>query len=159
MGQVHAQTGPAFISCAGLGSCVGIVGLDPTTNVSGGSVVMLPSCPAQLAVHPGRYADLAIPALLEQMLERGAHENSIRFAVAGGAQAFRSAVSAAACIDIGSRNSAAVLSRLETLGLPCVGKCVGGELARRLTLDVESGDVRVYTALGGDRLICNLRDQ
>jgi chemotaxis protein CheD len=159
MGQFTIRKDPATLVCPGLGSCVGIIAFDRGIGMTGVAVIMLPESIGGKSEHPGRFANLALPNLIEQMVAQGADRTRIRCAIAGGAQAFKSSGHLPEHLDIGTRNAKAVQMILENMELPCVGAAVGGELARTLTFDPATGAVRVRTALAGDRLICNLGEE
>lgn len=106
--------------------------------------------------HPGRYANLAVKDLVEQMVAEGAQIERIQLAIAGGARVFRGTGQAGEALDIGGRNTLAVLSAIGSLELNCVAQDTGGELARTLAMDSSTGRVTVKSTCGGEKLLCNL---
>ncbi|MGD9573521.1 MAG: chemotaxis protein CheD, partial [Thermoleophilia bacterium] len=77
------------ISALGLGSCIGLVLADPGARVAGMVHVMLPdSSTASTDGPPGKYADTAVPALIDSLCRLGADRGRLTGAMAGGAQMF-----------------------------------------------------------------------
>lgn len=157
MAEIETYRGSARFSCLGLGSCIALCMLDPESNVCGMAHILLPkSFHTGEMEKAGRYADLAVPMLV-QMLERiGGVRDRLVAAYAGGAQVFNIG-GASTCLDIGARNAAEVARQLEDLGIRCLGHEVGGSLGRTVTFDSETGEVRVRTVTQGDRVLCHLR--
>src|SRR5690606_1792471 len=74
---------PKQLVTLGLGSCVGIALYDASTRIGGLAHIMLPdSSQFQNKTNPAKYADLAIPAMLEEMLKRGAKKSAITAKIA-----------------------------------------------------------------------------
>lgn len=159
MAEIQVFRGPARFSCLGLGSCIGLCALDADSGVGGMAHILLPtSYPGAEVRKPGRFADLALPALLGMMERLGARRKSIVMAYAGGAQVFNVGSSGGVSIlDIGARNSAEVARQIDVLGITGLGCDVGGSLGRTVSFDTETGDVKVRTITQGDKLLCNLR--
>ena len=155
LGQIEVRRSSALFMCPGLGSCLGIVALDRAASVSGAAIIMLPQS-AGSSDHPGRYANLAVKDLVEQMVAEGAQIERIQLAIAGGARVFRGTGQAGEALDIGGRNTLAVLSAIGSLELNCVAQDTGGELARTLAMDSSTGRVTVKSTCGGEKLLCNL---
>ena len=86
MAEIQVLKGTGTFSCLGLGSCIGLCLLDPSNNVGGMAHVMLPEAfPDRPVEKRGKFADTAVPELLEQMLKAGAKKEKILAAIAGGA--------------------------------------------------------------------------
>jgi chemotaxis protein CheD len=130
-----------------LGSCVGIALHDPACRVGGVAHVVLPESPGS-ADHPGKYADTAIPAMIEDLDRlRGPRPTRTLVArIAGGASMFQ----AGASLAIGPRNVESVEKVLRRLGIAVDARDVGGEAGRRLTLDTASGLVAIRIPGGAD---------
>ncbi len=60
-----------------LGSCVGICLFDPVAKVAGLSHIMLPSL-TDLSSNEKKYADTAIPMLIDEMKNKGADLKRVR---------------------------------------------------------------------------------
>jgi chemotaxis protein CheD len=130
-------------TCIGLGSCVVICALDPGTGVAGVAHVMLPSSLQDREVDkPGRYADTAVPALLDMMEQMGASRSRVVAAVIGGAAMYATSGNTAA-LDLGQRNVSSVHEQLRKHGVRCLAEEVGGNLARTLLFSPATGEVRI----------------
>ncbi|WP_217915214.1 chemotaxis protein CheD [Miltoncostaea marina] len=148
MGQMAASAQPgAVISALGLGSCVGVVLADPRAGVAGMAHVMLPAAPPGPIERPGRYADTAVPALVEQVVGLGARRGRLDVVIAGGAQMFGDG-SGPGVMRIGERNVEAVRAALALERLAPRAAEVGGAIGRTLRVEVASGAVSVRAAGG-----------
>ena len=158
MAEIHILKDRGIFSCLGLGSCIGVCMLDPTTNVAGMAHVMLPEAfPDRPGDKPGKFANTAIPHLLSELEKAGARKERLICAISGGAQVFKFGGDGANRLEIGRRNAEAVISHLKTNGLPLRAQEVGGSLGRTMTLCIETGLVMVRTVTQGERKLCSLR--
>lgn len=122
-----------------LGSCLGVVLHDRRLRIAALAHVVLPRATGRTD-RPGKYADTAVPELLRMMasLADGAPLRPIAKLVGGARMfAFRAA------LPVGEQNVAAADEVLASLGIPVLGRCCGGTLGRRMSLDVASGAVTV----------------
>src|SRR4051794_1466981 len=130
----------------GLGSCVGVCLVDASQGVGGLAHVMLPDS-TEAGRGGTRYADVAVPALLEQVLALGARRHRLRVALVGGAQMF-SGRAIAAGGAVGERNHVAACAALSALGLRVSASATGGERGRTVRVEVGGGRVE-YREAGG----------
>jgi chemotaxis protein CheD len=143
IGQIAASdVGTIVISALGLGSCIGVVLTDTRAGVAGMAHVMLPASAASSSGSPGKFADTAVPALLDEVLRLGADRSRLVATIAGGAQMF-GAGSGATLLNIGGRNDLAVRSALSAAGLRLRAADVGGNAGRTMTVTVGTGVVTV----------------
>ncbi len=138
---------PVVISALGLGSCIGVVMTDTRAGIAGMAHVMLPQSSSTSSGSPGKFADTAIPALLDEVLRLGAVRFRLVATIAGGAQMF-GAGSGATLLNIGGRNDLAVRSALASHGVRLRGADVGGNVGRTMSVTVSTGVVTVR-AVGG----------
>ena len=91
MAEYKAAKSPATLITLGLGSCVGVVLYDSLTKVGGLAHVMLPdsNLSSKKEYNPGKFADTAIDALIQDMLGLGVDRSNIISKIAGGAQMFQ----------------------------------------------------------------------
>jgi chemotaxis protein CheD len=152
MSEIRVVCGEGYIlTTLGLGSCIGICAYDAAARVSGMAHVMLPEGTNGVGEDmPGKFANTAIPALVQEMRQQGALLSQIQVAIAGGAQIFSFGGSSPR-LDIGSRNIAAVLATLKLHQLPLVAADVGGNVGRTLYFFTVDGRVRVKTLGQGER--------
>ena len=128
----------------GLGSCIGLAIVDRSVGLCGLAHVVLPESQGD-AAQPGKFADLAVPELIEQLLAAGARHARLEAAIVGGARMFALGGS----LDVGARNDAAVRAALTAA---CVNLCAsdtGGSRGRTLRVDVGTCTVTAQVA-GGD---------
>jgi chemotaxis protein CheD len=129
-----------------LGSCAGVVLYDRAAQLGGVAHIVLPDSRGA-ADHPGKFADTAIPAMIEDLtrLLGRKSRSQLTAKLVGGASMFP----ASSALDIGRMNGDAVERILESLGIPIVSRDLGGGSGRRLTLDTATGMVSVRIP-GGD---------
>ena len=132
---------PGIIMTIGLGSCIGIALYDNKLKVAGLSHIMLPdSTQFKNVTNPMKFADSAIPILIDRMEKQGCKKQNIIAKIAGGASMFnfsdKSIIS-----DIGKRNSEAVKKSLNEIGIPIVAEDTGGNKGRTMILESNNGKV------------------
>jgi chemotaxis protein CheD len=132
---------PGAIMTIGLGSCIGIALYDKTTKVAGLAHIMLPdSTQFKSNTNPMKFADLAIPMLIEKMEKQGCNKRNIVAKIAGGASMFnfsdKSIIS-----DIGKRNSDAVKKALKEVAIKIIAEEIGGNKGRTMILKANDGSV------------------
>jgi chemotaxis protein CheD len=149
MAEVKVTRSPDDVLIAlGLGSCVGICAYDPIAKVAGLSHVELPDS-AGHAASPGKFANTAVPLLMEEMTRLGANVKNIRVALAGGAQLFAFNGSGPK-LEIGPRNAAAVQAALQAMSIPVLVTDLGGSTGRTVHV-FPDGRVRVKTIGQGEK--------
>ena len=99
---------------------------------------MLPESRGKTDV-PGKYADTAIPLLVQRLHALGRTEPKLLAKIAGGANMFATE----AVETIGQQNVAAIESALDQFRIRICGRHCGGEQGRKMTLDVSTGDVTI----------------
>ncbi len=139
---------PATLVAIALGSCVAIVLHDPATRIGGMAHVLLPSQSMGRIAAPGRYAQTAVPALIERMIARGARVPSIVARLVGGASMFMT-LTPPGTIQMGERNVLAAREALHRHGIRLVGEAVGGDFGRTAEFDLDSGVVTISSYLRG----------
>lgn len=152
MADLNTVSPPKTIRTSGLGSCVGVVLYDDVTDVSGMAHVMLPSSSLcrEKQINVAKYADTAIPYLLEQMVKKGAKQAFIKAKIAGGAQMFNFA-SQSNAMRIGPRNVEAVRKKLKELNIPIVAEDVGGNSGRTIEFDPVTKKLNIRTVNQGSK--------
>ncbi len=130
-----------------LGSCVGVVLYDRLGKIGGMAHIVLPSSRGSTD-QPGKYADTAIPGLIEEMERTAGRKLRTRLSakIFGGASMFQGGAS----IDIGRSNQTAVEQILADLGVAVIARDMGGETGRRLTFSTVTGIVAVRIPGGAD---------
>lgn len=133
-----------------LGSCVGICLYDNINKVAGLSHIMFPS--SSLSTPGGnmmRFADTAIPTLINKMIYSGAKQAFIRAKIAGGARMFivdnNSSIS-----NIGNRNVIAVKEMLQKNRIIIVAEDTGADYGRTLYFDGATGTMKIKSVKHGE---------
>lgn len=147
MGQIHALRGTGILTTLGLGSCVGVSVFDSYAKVGALAHVFLAQSRSDKDPNsiPGKYADTAIPALIEMAVKKGARKENLKAKIAGGAQLFSNY--GPNSLNVGKKNIEAVTEHLEKHSIPIVGKDVAGKRGRKMRLFVETGVV-IVTSIG-----------
>jgi chemotaxis protein CheD len=144
---------PASLVAIALGSCVAVALHDPVTKIGGLAHVLLPS-PAmgKIAGQPGRYAQSAVPALIERMIARGARTPSTVARLVGGASMFVS-LTPPGTIQMGDRNVVAAREALHRHGIRLVAEAVGGDFGRTAEFDLGTGKITISSYSHGGQVL------
>ncbi len=155
MGALAVSNDPtARLSVIGLGSCVALTIVSPKQRVAGVAHVVLPDSrlAAGRAAPPGKFADTAVPALVERMADKGADVRLMQAVLVGGAAMFGGRVRSSV-MAIGEQNVDAITMALDLLGINVAAIDVGGVEGRSLHVDVGDGRVLARTIAGPERLL------
>ncbi len=134
-----------------LGSCVGICLYDPDSKVGGMAHIMLPTLKDN-SKSAKKYADTAIPMMLEDMLKRGAGRKVITAKIVGGAKMFSMSENSVMG-EIGTNNIAKVKEVLGNLGITLVAEDTGGNFGRTIDFYLDTGKVKIKSMGRDDRTI------
>jgi chemotaxis protein CheD len=141
---------PDQLVALGLGSCVAVVVHDPHARIGGMAHVLLPSPPGRSPGAPGRYAQSAIPLLVEAVLSAGGERGRLVARLAGGATMFTT-LTPPGMIHMGERNTLAAREALHAQNIRVVGEWVGGDFGRTVVFDLANGTVQVSSVRHGVR--------
>ena len=133
-----------------LGSCIGICIYDTKTGTGGLSHIMLPTS-KKSTPNPRKYADSAIPLLVEDMVRAGAMRNRMIAKIVGGAAMFKHTENSFMG-DIGKNNILTVQNILGSMNIEIVSSDVGGDYGRTIDFYLETGEVKIKT-IGRDTKI------
>lgn len=151
MADLKVGKNPDVLISYGLGSCVGIALYDPQCKVGGLAHIMLPdSMQARATDNVAKFADTALPELLDQILRIGAVRSRVMAKIAGGSQMF-SFAQTTDVMRIGDRNAEAVREVLKALSIRLIAEDVGGNYGRTVELSLETGVFLVKTVNKGDK--------
>ena len=140
MGQILLGEAPSVLVSV-LGSCVGVALYDPVRRCGALAHIVLPRAEGRTAA-PGKFADTAVPAAIEQLEAAGASRRRLQAQLAGGAAMFASN----GPLHIGEANLNAVVAALAEAGIPVVGRHVGGRQGRRIRFATDTGAATVQVA-------------
>ncbi|MBO8127451.1 MAG: chemotaxis protein CheD [Firmicutes bacterium] len=152
MAQTEVVRAPGILVTYGLGSCVGVAAWDPRTKVGGLAHVMLPdSTQSKDSSNVAKFADTAMPDLINRMERLGALRRRLVIKIAGGAQMF--SLFKDDRFSIGLRNVEAVKRALAQMDLQVAVEDTGGTYGRTLYFDTDTGEVRIRTIDHGEKTI------
>jgi len=129
------------IARAVLGSCIGLVLYDPQRKLAALGHIVLPRGRGG-STPPGKFADTAIPEMIEQLAGRGVFRGNLIAKLGGGANMF----AATGPMQIGESNLAAIQEILDEQNIPIAGQHVGGSKGRRISFDCATGVLTVEMA-------------
>jgi chemotaxis protein CheD len=142
---------PNSLISYGLGSCVGIALYDKVAKIGGLAHIMLPdSTQARSADNPAKFADTALPLMLNDMIKLGALKSRITAKIAGGAQMFTFA-NATDIMRVGERNTEAVRLILKKIEIRLIAEDTGGTYGRTVELKLDTGIYRLKTIDKGEK--------
>jgi len=151
MGELAISDTPGDVLVSlGLGSCIGLAVVDKRAGVAGLAHIVLPESGGARAESQHKFADHAVPALIDGMVERGASRVFLKASLVGGASMF-----AAVGQDVGRRNAVAVRDLVAQRRVPVVAEAVGGSRGRTIKVDVATGTVSVREAGGADEVLAS----
>jgi chemotaxis protein CheD len=138
MGQIAVAAHSGILRTL-VGSCVSVALCDSNLHVAGLAHVLLPDSHGATD-EPGKFADTAITELLRQLRKLPGNEKPRWEAkIAGGAAMFPGHDE----MTVGRQNITAVETALRQNDIPVVMKSCGGELGRRVTIDVATGSMDI----------------
>jgi len=126
--------GDVVLSTLGLGSCIAIARYDRQAHIAGLAHILLPNeSLARDRENRAKFAQTAVPLLLEKMRAIGARDANVVAKLAGGASMFTSLLSTGSP-PIGERNLIATRIALASHGIRVMGEDVGGGHGRSVFL-------------------------
>jgi chemotaxis protein CheD len=146
MGEIAVSKQPSSVfACLGLGSCIAVCVFDPVSKVGGMVHVVLPLRGQNDESTPAKYADSAIPLLLQEIIKLGAFRTRLMVKLAGGAQ-----MSLAPGLDgafkIGEKNAEQILAAFGKEKIPVSATDIGGNRGRTVRMFLDTGKVTVRCA-------------
>lgn len=136
MGDIVVGNGEESFSTV-LGSCIAIMLHEPTKKLGAMAHILLPQRRVPTDENIGKYADVAIPEMVEQLLKKGCEPRKIWAKLAGGATMFN----ANSNFLIGDRNLSASREALQKLSIPVLATHCGGAKGRRALFYPGSGKI------------------
>ena len=139
IGHVAVSEDSERLIASGVGSCVVVTLYDPNRRIGAMAHAILPSASRTRGDGPDtRHVDMAIDAMLKDLLARGASKQDLEAKIVGGANMFADFES-----DIGQKNVAGAKAKLEAEGIRLVGESVGGSIGRSVEFSPVSGIMTV----------------
>ncbi len=150
IGDLKVCRAPDVLVTYALGSCVGICLLDNATGIGGLSHIMLPDSTGMSAqTSPMKFADKALPMLVQQMVAFGANKSRLTAKIAGGAMMFSIANEK---FNIGERNIAAVKKFLNENRIPILAEDCGLNYGRTQLFYPATGVMEIRAASKGTKM-------
>jgi chemotaxis protein CheD len=151
MGELAASAvaGDVLVSL-GLGSCIGLALVDRRLGIAGLAHVVLPSSGGHAAPASFKFADKAVPELIDRVLAAGGSKQMLDAVLVGGASMF---TVSSGSLEVGERNEAAVRDHLSAAQIPIVATETGGDRGRTIRVFVGTRTVTVREAGGPDRVL------
>ncbi|MBQ7155343.1 MAG: chemotaxis protein CheD [Synergistaceae bacterium] len=146
MADLMVIRAPARLITLGLGSCIGLVVYDTAAKVAGMAHIMLPNSRGLMGSEKvGKFADTAVPRIIDDMLRLGAVKNRIRAKIAGGAQMFSLPGMSADFLTVGAKNVSETMLRLRSMGIALAAADTGGNKGRTIEFSTSSWMLKVKT--------------
>ncbi len=144
------RVGSFRMASIGLGSCIGLTLYNPEQKVGAMVHIMLPESSGRTD-RPGKYADTAIPLLLDELNTNGVRRKGIVAKMAGGATMFEAF---SASMNIGQRNIEKVKTILSEQNIRLIAEDTGGKMGRSVYFSPsDGGRVTVRLANGASKEI------
>ncbi len=140
MGQITAG-GPPHRMKAVVGSCIALSLYHARLKRGAMAHIVLPDSAGREGL-PGKFANTAVPRMLELLKDFSASAACLTAKLAGGANMFGSA----GPLQIGDANIEAVAEALRAAGIRIAAQDVGGNRGRRVTFECEGGAMIVESA-------------
>ena len=138
-GHIFASAESSAVSTI-VGSCVSVCLWDGE-GIGGINHYLLPYDSGHKRLGPGRFGHLAIPRLIDEMLELGSHKKNLVAKVFGGASQLGTARSGTQ--HVGTKNVEVAFSILAAQGIPVLSCDVGGSRGRKVVFHTADGSVLV----------------
>ena len=138
MGQIRFGRDPACLGTI-LGSCIGLTLYHERLRIGALAHVVLPQSDGRKGP-PGKFADTALPEILNMMKCEGANPSGLVAKIVGGANMFGGATGP---MQIGTSNALAITSGLEEFNIQLIGSEIGGDKGRRILFDCATGKITI----------------
>ena len=140
MGQIAAAAPPQKMKAV-VGSCIALSLYHPRLKQGVMAHIVLPDAVGREDMS-GKFANTAVPRMLELLKELNTPALGVTAKLAGGANMFGSS----GPLQIGIANVEAVAQALRTAGVRIAAQDVGGNRGRRVTFECEGGTMIVESA-------------
>ena len=137
-GLLHAARGPVAVTTV-LGSCVAVCLHDPATRAGGINHFLLPYWNGDGLASP-KYANIALPKLLERLAQLGCRPQGLRAKLFGGGAIFKGV---GGLFGVGERNVRCAEEFLAEAGIPIVARDVGDAVTRKVIFHLHTGEAFV----------------
>ncbi len=132
---------PQILITRGVGSCVVVCLYEKYKKIGALAHIMLPHSEND-RLNPHRFVDTALPLLFDELHHRDVHNEDLEAHLIGGASMFQGIDD---YLELGEKNVQAAEANLDEIGIPIVGRDVGGRKGRSVTFILETGEIQVTT--------------
>lgn len=151
IGEIVVSSNPIILGAIGIGSCVAVAIYDTKKNISGLAHIMLPDSRNYCGKTSNernldsftRYADIAIPKMIEDMEKLGANKKDMHAKIAGGAHMFSDIKSDT--MNIGMKNAEAAKKALSENNILIDSEDLGGNNGRSVRFEISTQKMNVKT--------------
>jgi chemotaxis protein CheD len=134
-----------------LGSCVGVCLYDAELSLGGMCHIMLPTYRDGSSSFK-KYADSAIPMLLDDMEKKGGKRSRVTAKIIGGARMFN-ITDNSVMGDIGNNNIRKVKEVLKSFNISIIAEDTGGSHGRTIDFYLETGEVKIKKMNSDEKII------
>lgn len=153
LAEVKTAQKPHMLATPSAGSCVVVTLYDELKGIGSLGHIMLPDINlAKSKKNKAKFANTAVEIMLKEMIDLGAVSRRIKARIAGGANMFPT-VNRNSTMHIGARNIAAVKDELKKRKIRLVAEDTEGNYGRSVEFFLETGMVRIKSALHGNKAI------
>ena len=140
MADAAVVSSPGKLITLGLGSCIGLVIYDEVAKIAAMAHIMLPDSRGGKELEkPGKFADLAIPFLVGELLKKHAQRERLKAKYAGGAQMFANVTGGGTdFLAVGIKNAAETLAFLNKFHVKVIASDTGGNKGRTVEFNTET---------------------
>ena len=152
LGDIKVSRSPlAVFVAAHVATGVIVTVYDQMNKVGGIAHVVMPESTLTVNLEeeaPGKYANLAVPALIEAFVAEGGQLATTIVKTTGGSQLFNFGGGGGNVLNIGARNASAIMTAMTKHGLAIVKADIGGNKARNIKFSIAHGEL-VVQQIGG----------
>jgi len=157
LGEIHVSKNRLTIyTVPNLGTGVALTIYDTINKVGGVAHIVMPESSLGNNYNeelPGKYANLAIPQLLEKYTELGGQKRGSVVRMVGGAQLFNFGGGGGNMLNIGARNATAIRAAMSKLGFVIEKADTGGNKGKAIRFVLASGQLFVSPIGGAEYLL------
>lgn len=157
LGEIRVSSKKTTVfTISNVGTSIAVVIFDMQNKIGGIAHVVLPESSlsnSYVEQVPGKYADQAIPRLLEAFTEEGGQKRTSVVRMVGGAQLFNFGGGAGNILNIGARNATAIRAAMSKQGLAIEKADTGGNKGKALRFVLATGQVYVSQIGGPEYLL------
>ena len=157
MGEIHVSTNKMVVfTIPNLGTGVALTIYDYLHQVAGIAHIVLPESALSEAYADelsGKFANLAIPILVEQFNKLGGQKRDSVVRMVGGAQLFNFGGGGGNILNIGARNATAIRAGMSKQGFVIQKADTGGNKGKSVRFMVATGEIFVCPIGGKDYLL------